>query len=176
MRFARGSGSGFVPRSHMGSWLFGIGRSIVEPWARLSWVVILLAGCAGGPVYPVVSPPTVTTFRVPYEAVWNATVQSIGVVPPVFVDRTQGRIVTDKFSFSMPVQVAGGRGSGSVVTQVLTVSLDIRVLPTADGATAVHAQTTIHDALEYGFWPMAGGPNSPEGDLYARLASRLSSR
>ncbi len=34
-------------------------------------------------------------------------------------------------------------------------------------------EATIHNALEYGFWPGAGGPNSPEGDLFARIAARL---
>jgi hypothetical protein len=126
-------------------------------------------------VYPIVQPPAAVAFPAPYEAVWNATLGSVGVVPPRFVDRAQGRIVTDSFSFIMPVQMGGGRG-GSVVTQVLTVSMDILVRPTPEGPTAVQAQTTIHQATEYGFWPAAGGPNSPEGDLFARIASRLDQR
>lgn len=130
----------------------------------------------GGPIYPVISPPTATPFRAPSDAVWNAALQSLGAAPPVLVDRTQGRIVTDRFSFTLPVQAVGGRRNGGVTTQVLQVSMDIRVLPTPEGLTAVHAQTIIHDALEYGFWPMAGGPNSPEGDLYARIAQRLGGR
>lgn len=140
----------------------------------LAMVAAAIAGCAGGPIYPIVSSPVATTFRAPYEAVWSAALEAIGVVQPQLVDRTQGRIVTEPFSFNLPVHAGGGgRGSGSVATQVLWVSLDIRVLPAEGGAIAVHAQTTIHRALEYGFWPQPGGPNSPEGDLFARIAARL---
>ncbi len=143
----------------------------------LATAVLLTAeGCAGQPLYPIVMPPAATAFRAPYEAVWNATLASIGVSPPRLVDRSQGRIVTDTFSFTMPVQAGGGRRIGSVVTQVLQVSMEILVLPTPDGATGVQAQTTVHSAMEYGFWPVAGGPNSPEGDLFARIAARLDQR
>lgn len=136
--------------------------------------LVAMAGCAGAPLYPVVSTPTVTPFRAPYEAVWQATLQSLGITPLRLVDRAQGRIVTEPFAFHLPVQAGGGRRNGSVTSQVLWVSLDIRVLPAPEGATAVHAQSIIHHALEYGFWPQAGGPNSPEADLYSRIAERLS--
>jgi len=145
--------------------------------AMAALTVIAMVACAGQPLYPIAQPPAAAGYRAPYEAVWNATLGSLGVVPPRFVDRAQGRIVTDTFSFTMPVQGGGGgRGGGGVVTQVLSVSMDILVRPTPDGLTAVQAQTTIHQAMEYGFWPVAGGPNSPEGDLFARIASRLQQR
>jgi hypothetical protein len=133
------------------------------------------AACAGQPIYPIVTAPAAAGFRAPYEAVWNATLQSLGAVRPALVDRPNGHIVTERYSFTMPVQGGGGRG-GSVITQVLNVSLDIQVRPAQDGATAVQAQTTVHDALEYGFMPGPGGPNSPEGDLFARIADRLAGR
>jgi hypothetical protein len=142
--------------------------------ALAALVGLIPAACAGQPIYPVVSPPAATVFRAPYEAVWNATLQSLGVVRPVVVDQAQGHIVTDQFTFDMPVQ--GGMRGGSVFIQILWVSMDILVRPAPDGATAVQAQTTIHDAQQYGFWPGAGGPNSPEGDLFARIASRLPGR
>ena len=134
-----------------------------------------IAGCAGQPVYPILSPPAAAAFRAPYETVWNATLQSMGV-PPRLVDRAHGHIVTDQFSFIMPVQAGGGRRGGSVATQIFWVSMDILVRPEPEGFTAVQAHTTIHNALEYGFWPGAGGPNSPEGDLFARIAARLAGR
>jgi len=56
------------------------------------------------------------------------------------------------------------------------VSMDILVHPAPDGTTTVRTQITIHDAQQYGFWPEAGGPNSPEGDLFARIASHLAGR
>src|SRR5574341_1876628 len=99
-------------------------NSEIVPWA---WATVVLAttvaaACAGQPLYPIVQPPAAATFRAPYEAVWNATLASVGVAPPRLVDRAQGRIVTDTFNFIMPVQLGGGRG-GSEVTQVLTVSM-----------------------------------------------------
>lgn len=144
-------------------------------WATAVLATGVAAACAGQPLYPIVQPQAAAGFRAPYEVVWNTTLASLGVVQPRLVDRAQGRIVTDTFSFTMPVQGGGGRG-GSVVTQVLTVSMDILVRPTPEGLTAVQAQTTIHQAMQYGFWPVAGGPNSPEGDLFARIASRLEQR
>ncbi len=147
----------------------------VDGARRCVLAALALAGCAGQPVYPVLSPPATAVFRAPYEAVWNATLQSVGVTPLRLVDRPQGHIVTEEFSYTMPVQAAGRRG-GSVATQVLWVSLDILVRPTAEGSTAVQAQSTIHRALEYGLWPGPGGPNSPEGDLFARIDARLPRR
>ncbi len=151
-------------------------KLVIGHWSFAMAAATAIAGCAGQPVYPVLSPPTAATFRAPYEAVWNATLASLGVVPPRLVDRAQGHIVTGQFNFTMPVQAGGGRGGGSVVTQVLWVSMDILVRPAPGGLTAVQAQTTIHNALEYGFWPGPGGPDSPEGDLFARIASRLDQR
>ena len=142
------------------------------PRALAAFAALALTGCAGQPAYPVLSAPAATVFRAPCEAVWNATLQSLGVTPLRLVDRPQGHIVTEHFSYTMPVQAAARRG-GSVATQVLWVSLDILVRPTAEGATAVQAQTTIHNALEYGLWSGPGGPNSPEGDLFARIDARL---
>jgi len=136
---------------------------------------LALVGCAGQPLYPVLSPPAAAAFRAPYEAVWSATLESLGAVPPVSADRSRGKIVTGTYSFTMPVHVGGGH-QGSVATQGLWVSLEILVRPTPEGLTAVQAQTTIHDALTYGFWPGPGGPNSPEGDLFARIAARLPGR
>jgi hypothetical protein len=134
---------------------------------------LLAAGCAGQPLYPLSLPPAATAFRAPYGAVWNATLASIGVAPPRFVDPARGRIITDRFSFALPVQTGMGIGGAGIATQVLQVSMDILVRPTPEGLIAVQAQTTVYDALQYGFWPGAGGPNSPEGDLFARIASRL---
>ncbi len=68
------------------------------------------AACAGRPIYPVISPPAATAFRAPYEAVWNATLQSLGIVPPAVVDPAQGHIVTGQFTYDMPVQGDGMRG------------------------------------------------------------------
>ena len=148
----------------IGHWTLGIGLCAAA--------ALVPVGCAGQPLYPFTLPPAATAFRAPYGAVWNAALASIGVAPPRFVDPAQGRIVTDRFSFTLPVQAGMGRGGG-VATQVLQVSMDIFVRPTPEGLIAVQAQTTVYDALQYGFWPAAGGPNSPEGDLFARIASRL---
>lgn len=150
-------------------------RAMVGGGVLAALVGLIPTACAGQSMYPVVSPPAGTAFRAPYEAVWDATLQSLGVVRPAIADRAQGRIVTDRYTFMMPVQGGGGR-TGSAFMQVLSVSLEILVRPAPEGATAVQVQTTIHDAQQYGFWPGAGGPNSPEGDLFARIASRLAGR
>ena len=81
--------------------------------ALAAMVGLIPAACAGQPIYPVVSPPAATAFRAPYEAVWNAALQSLGIVRPVLVDRAQGHIVTDQFTFDMPVQGGGMRGGGA---------------------------------------------------------------
>ncbi|HYB73749.1 MAG TPA: hypothetical protein VED18_10275 [Candidatus Sulfotelmatobacter sp.] len=143
--------------------------------ALAALVGLIHAACAGQPIYPVISPPAATAFRAPHEAVWNATLQSLGIVPPAVVDPAQGHIVTGQFTYDMPVQGGGMRGGGAFI-QILRVSMDILVHPAPDGTTTVRAQTTIHDAQQYGFWPGAGGPNSPEGDLFARIASHLAGR
>ena len=144
--------------------------------ARIAVAAALIAGCAGQvPVSPEVSPPAERVFRAPYEAVWSATLRSLGVIPPALVDAPHGRIVTGVFDFNLPVQAGMGR-SGSVASQILSVSMDILVRPTPEGFTAVQAQTVVHHSMLTGFRPEPGGPNSPEGDLFARISDRLNGR
>ena len=143
-----------------GSWRFGVPA-----------LVLGVVGYAAG-LYPIQLPQASAAFNAPYEAVWQATVTSLGAAQPVLLDRPSGRIVTGQFTFSLPV---GGGGMGFSMNPLL-VSMEIHVRRTPEGSTAVEVRSTIYDAQQYGAWPGPGGPNSPEGDLFARIADRLGKR
>jgi hypothetical protein len=127
-----------------------------------------LAACAGvgAPARPMVLPQVGNTYAAPYDAVWTATLGSLGVVKTRVADKTTGQIATEPFTFAYTVG-AGLDGA----TQVISVSFRIRVVRVADNRTEVQVTPVIHDSFLSGFTP--GPTNNPWQDLFARIRSNL---
>ena len=168
----------------------------------LGWFVMAAAvlaapvvGCAGMPREPQVLPTVGDTFTAPYDAVWDATLKSLGVVRPRVADKATGRIETEVFPFTFfmtdapsrprgPVRLASldpgaallaQNGSGdNKPTQVLWISMRITVIRAGKNRTDVLVEPRIHDSLLMGFTP--GPTNNPWGDLFARIRGRLGTR
>ncbi len=127
-----------------------------------------LAACAGAAAarQPVALPQVGDTYAAPYDAVWNATLRSLGVVKPRVADKATGQIETEPFTFAYTV--GAGLDAG---TQVISVSFSIRVARAADNRTEVQVTPAIHDSFLSGFTP--GPTNNPWQDLFARIRSNL---
>ncbi len=130
------------------------------------WVGV--AACAGSaaPRQPVALPQVGSTYAAPYEAVWDATLRSLGVVRTRVADKATGRIETEPFTFAYTV--GAGLDAG---TQVISVSFRIQVVRAADNRTEVLVTPSIHDSFLSGFTP--GPTNNPWQDLFARIRSNL---
>ncbi len=113
--------------------------------------------------------PTVgDTLAAPYDAVWEATLRSLGAVKVHLADKTRGQIETEDFPFAFGVGpgIDGG-------TQVIWVSFAIALR--ADGQrTHVQVQPRVHHALLDGFTP--GPISNPWVDLFARIRNYLGGR
>ncbi len=109
------------------------------------------------------------SFAAPYDAVWDATLKSLGVVKTTVADKTAGRIETEPFTYTY--NIGGAQGSG---TQILSVSFQITVIRTAANRTDLQVVPRIHDAFLNGFAP--GPTNNPWGDLFARIRQQLGIR
>jgi hypothetical protein len=139
----------------------------------LAWgvaaVVLAAAVAAAAPRQPMALPPVGATFASPYDAVWEATLGSLGVVKVPVADKAAGRIETEPFSFAAPI--GGGLG---IATNVVWIAMRITVARTSDNRTSVQVEPLVHDA----FFPGVGfGPtNNPWADLFARIQGRLASR
>ena len=157
-----------------------------------------LAGCASAPRQPVALPPVAETFPAPYDAVWDATVQSLGVIRMRTAQKGVGLIETEPFPFtyvmgsnapshheaplllassdpgSLVLAQSGGSGGGRP-TQVVWIAMLITVSRTTPDATQVQVEPRVHDALIPGAF-MPGPYNSPWGDLFARIRNTLGRR
>ncbi len=155
-------------------------------------------GCASAPRQPVLLPPVAETFPAPYDAVWDATVQSLGVIRLRIAQKGVGLIETEPFPFTYvmgsnapgrqeaPLLLAsndpgslvlaqGGGSGGTRPTQVVWIAMLITVSRTTPDATQVQVEPRLHDALIPGaFTP--GPYNSPWGDLFARIRNALGRR
>jgi hypothetical protein len=107
----------------------------------------------------VVLPMVGQTYAASYNAVWLATLKSLGTIQPVVADEARGRIETEQHTFFI------GRG------QVLWISLAITVNRTDDQHTVVQVQARVQDELLTGFLP--GVTNNPWADLFARIQGTL---
>ncbi len=153
------------------------------------------AGCAGVPRGPQVLSAVSDTFAAPYDAVWDATLRSLGVVRPIVVDKAAGRIETEVFTYtffmtdvptrphgpvflaslaSQNVLLAQDGGADNKPTQVVWIAMLISVSRVADNRTQVQVEPRIHHALLGGFTP--GPTNSPWVDLFAKIRSHLGTR
>lgn len=132
---------------------------------------VALAAAAGRamPREPLVLPQVGETYAAPFDAVWEATLKSLGAVKPVVADRAAGRIETAEFSFAF---VVAGSQAGN--TQVLWISMRITVSRGGPDRTYVLVEPRIHDALLAGFTP--GPTNNPWADLFARIRMNLGVR
>jgi hypothetical protein len=111
--------------------------------------------------------PTVgASFAAPYDRVWDATLQSMGIVKLLVADKATGRIQTEPYSFSYFI---GGPNGGS--TQAIQVALQIEVRETPGSGVTVQVSPEYSSLLFGGFTP--GPTNNPWADLFARIADRL---
>jgi hypothetical protein len=163
--------------------------------AILGWS---LAGCASAPRQPVLLPPVAETFPAPYDAVWDATMQSLGVIRVLTAQKGAGLIQTEPFPFTYtvgsnaperhdaPLVLAssdpggiilaqGGGSGGPRPTQVVWIAMHITVSRTAPDATQVQVEPRVHHELIPGAF-MPGPYNSPWGDLFARIRNALGRR
>ena len=112
---------------------------------------------------PLVLPTVGATFGATYETEWEAARGSLGVVRLPVVDKAQGRIESEPYSFAFP--------AGGDATQVIWVSLAITVSRGDGEHTNVLVQPRVHDALLTGFMP--GPTNNPWQDFFARMEDSL---
>ncbi|HEY7678571.1 MAG TPA: hypothetical protein VIG69_15970 [Candidatus Methylomirabilis sp.] len=161
----------------------------------LAWVAAVLAAAAADPAAarePQVLPTVGDTFAAPYDAVWDATLRSLGVLKPLVADKATGRIETEVFPFTFfmtdapsrprePVRLASldagpallaqsGAGDNKP-TQVLWISMRITVSRAGENRTDVQVEPRIHDSLLSGYTP--GPTNNPWSDLFARIRGNL---
>ena len=171
-----------------------------RPFDILAAAAILasgLAACASAPRQPVALPPVAETFPAAYDAVWDATLQSLGVIRVLVAQKGVGLIETEPFPFTYTVGRRGperqdapltltSNGPGGIVlaqsgsggsrpTQVVWIAMLITLSRTAPDATQVQVEPRVHDALIPGAF-MPGPYNSPWGDLFARIRNALGHR
>ncbi len=132
-------------------------------------LAVVVAASAAAPRQPMALDQVGSTFAAPYDAVWDATLKSLGVLKMPVADQATGRIETEPFSFVFTT--GSGQGGG---TQVISVSFQINVIRSGDNRTDLQVVPRIHDALLFGFAP--GPTNNPWLDLFARIQTRLGSR
>ena len=137
----------------------------------LSVAALMLAvGAASAmPQEPLMLPQVGDAYAASYDAVWEATLKSLGVLKVVAADKTGGRIETEAFPFTFTT--GGGQG---LATQVAWIAMRITVSRAADNRTVVQVEPQIHHALLAGFTP--GPTNNPWVDLFLRIRDHLGMR
>ncbi len=115
---------------------------------------------------PLVLPTVGDTIDAPYDAVWDASLKSLGVLQLTLLDKAAGRIQTEPFTFVS--------GFGNEATQVIWVSLDVTVRQVDSQHTNIQVEPRVHDWLLLG--PMPGPTNNPWLDFFARIRSHLGVR
>lgn len=170
-----------------------------DPFGSFVMAATVLAvgavGFAGAPGTPHVLPTAGATFPAPYDAVWDATLKSLGAPILRVADKATGRIETKPFPFAYtagqapahspePARLAAleatgavlsqGGGDGPRPTQVIWIAMTITVTRAAEPRTDMQVEPRIYDSPLTGFIP--GPANSPWVDLFARIAERLGRR
>lgn len=130
---------------------------------------VAVAVAAAAPRQPMPLPQVADTLAGSYDAVWDATLKSFGVVKITTADKATGRIETEAypFNYSIGPGVPGG-------TQVIWVSMRVTVARTTDNRTTIQVVPFIHDSLVSGFTP--GPTNNPWQDLFGRIRGNLGAR
>ena len=140
-------------------------------------VALGMAACAGVPRPPEVLPTVADSFPAPYDAVWDATVRSLGVVKLLVADKAGGRIETEAFPFNYvvgeapsrpdgPIRLAAlaphggflaqdssGGGGGVRATQVVWISMHIALNRMGADRTQVQVTPTITTRCSRGSRP-----------------------
>jgi hypothetical protein len=132
-------------------------------------LALVAAAASAAPRQPMALPAVGATFTASYDGVWDATLQSLGVVKALAADKATGRIETEAFPFAF---VVGGSQNGN--TQVIWVALRITLIRAAEGRTTVQVEPRIEDSLLNGFTP--GPTNNPWADLFGRIEASLKAR
>ena len=141
--------------------------------AAVTIALVALAVAAAGSLAAPRQPMTLATvgdsYAAPYDAVWDATLRSLGVVKTPVADKASGRIETEPFVFTF--NIGSGLNGG---TQVIEVSFLINVFRTAENKTDLQVVPRIHYSWLNGFAP--GPYNNPWLDLFAKIRTRLGAR
>ena len=125
-----------------------------------------VAASAAASREPLILPTVTETYAAPYDAVWEATIKSLGAVKPVVAEKAQGRIESGVFSYRF--------GFADDASQIIWISFAITVSGTDARSTAVQVQTRVHDMLLTGILP--GPISNPWVDMFARIRGNLGLR
>jgi hypothetical protein len=166
-------------------------RKIMEPLVLAAAVLAAAGAGTAAAREPQVLPTVGATFAAPYDAVWDATLRSLGVLKPLVADKAAGRIETEVFPFTFfmteapsrfrePVRLASldagpallaQSGGDNKPTQILWISMRITVSRAGENRTDLQVVPRIHDSLLSGYTP--GPTNNPWSDLFARIRANL---
>jgi hypothetical protein len=129
---------------------------------------VLLARAPAAPSRdPLVLPPVTEVLPASYDAVWDATVLSLGhLVNPAAMDKTKGLLETDLFFFSFP--------AGTEATQNLLLKLAVTLRRADARRTAVEVRPSVVSMTLDGILP--GPTNNPWADFFARLRTNVRGR
>lgn len=129
---------------------------------------VLLARASAAPARdPLALPPVAEAFPAPYDAVWDATLLSLGgYINPSTADKAKGFVETDQFFFSFP--------AGTEATQTIMVKLAVTLRRADAQHTTVQVQPFVLSMTLVGMLP--GPTNNPWADFFARLRTNLRRR
>ena len=131
-----------------------------------SAVVLAAQTSPTGAREPLLLPMVADTFPAPYDAVWDATLKSLGAAKPFIVQKERDLIESDLFFFTFPI--------GSEANQSMMLSLAITLRRVDAGHTIVQVQPRVQFMIYDGVLP--GPVNNPWADLFARIQERLGGR
>ena len=127
-------------------------------------VTILIGLPSAAPARDPISLPEVSeTFQAPYDAVWEATLKSLGAAKPFIAEKERGFIESDLFFYYFPF--------GSEASQSIMFSLAITLRRADAQHTAVWVQPRVFFMIYDGVLP--GPTNNPWADFFARLRTNL---
>jgi len=128
-----------------------------------SAVVLAAQTSPTGAREPLLLPMVADTFPAPYDAVWDATLKSLGAAKPFIVQKERDFIESDLFFFGFPF--------GSEANQSMMLSLAITLRRVDAGHTIVQVQPRVQFMIYDGVLP--GPINNPWADLFARIRGNL---
>jgi len=128
-----------------------------------SAVVLAAQTSPTGAREPLLLPMVADTFPAPYDAVWDATLKSLGAAKPFIVQKERDLIESDLFFFTFPI--------GSEANQSMMLSLAITLRRVDAGHTIVQVQPRVQFMIYDGVLP--GPVNNPWADLFARIRGNL---
>ena len=125
---------------------------------------VLLAQAPAAPARdPLVLPSVTEVLPAPYDAVWEATLTSLGAAKPFIVEKERGYIQSALFFYYFP--------AGSDANQSIMVDLAVTLRRADAQHTAVQVQPRVFFMIYDGILP--GPTNNPWADFFARLRTNL---